>query len=273
MGDNAEAARPKYKRSAKNYLLDPHFQLKYTAFLVAIALVLSAVLGTLLWTASQEIVGQTQRTLDQSAETVKRGQETVERGKLVIDQSNKVNQVVTTTIESCYADNPALLDSFRSEAAKDGEKLKDEQKKLEADAALLSSRTEEFKKNGEEVAARQAKLKLLLVVALLALVFGIGVAGIVFTHKIAGPIFKMKRLLRQIGEGKLVLKEKLRKGDELQHFFETFEQVVDQLRAKQMQEIEKLDAIIERIGAAESNSDALSDLKKLRAEMQDELEG
>ena len=41
------------------------------------------------------------------------------------------------------------------------------------------------------------------------LVIAIGFAGIVFTHKIAGPIFKMKRLLRQVGEGKLVVSERL----------------------------------------------------------------
>jgi len=271
MGDNSEGARPKYKRSAKNYLLDPHFQIKYTAFLVAIALALSATLGALLWTASSEIVEQTEETLAQSAETVTKGQETVSRGKQVIEQSNKVNQVVTTTIEGCYGDNPALLESFRSEASKDDDKLKDEQKKLENDAAQLTQRAEQFKKNGEEVKSRQTKLKVILVVALLALVFGIGVAGIVFTHKIAGPIFKMKRLLRQIGDGKLVLKEKLRKGDELQHFFDTFETVVNQLRAKQMKEIERLDTILEHMGGAEPQ--ALEDLKKLRADMQDELEG
>jgi geranylgeranyl reductase len=56
------------------------------------------------------------------------------------------------------------------------------------------------------------------------------VAGIVFTHKVAGPIFKMKRLLRQVGAGKLVLRERLRKGDELQHFFEVFEEMVAELR-------------------------------------------
>ena len=82
------------------------------------------------------------------------------------------------------------------------------------------------------------------------MVLGIGFAGIIFTHKVAGPIFKMKRLLREIGEGKLVLRERLRKGDELQHFFETFEKMVNDLRHNQEVEIAKVDEIIVRLDAS-----------------------
>jgi nitrogen fixation/metabolism regulation signal transduction histidine kinase len=270
MGESDQGARPKFKRSAKNYLLDPHFQLKYTAFLVAIALVLSATLGALLWWASSQIVDQTKLTLEQSSATVKQGEETVSRGKQVLEQSSKVNQVVIMTMETCYKDDQSALDSFRSEAAKDDAKLKAEQTLLEADAATLSKRTAEFQEQGKAVEVRQRNLMVILGLTLLVLVVGIGLAGIVFTHKIAGPIFKMKRLLRQVGDGKLVLHEKLRKGDELQHFFETFETVVNQLRAKQMKEIERLDGIIGRLEGADGA--VVADIKKLRADMQNELE-
>ncbi len=271
MAESDQGAKPKFKRSAKNYLLDPHFQLKYTSFLVAIALVLSVTLGALLWWASGKIVDQTKQTLEQSTETVKQGESTVARGKQVLEQSNRVNQVVIMTMETCYKDDQAALDSFRSEAAKDDAKLKAEQAALETDASNLAKRTQAFQQQGADVEARQQMLMVILGVALLVLVLGIGVAGIVFTHKIAGPIFKMKRLLRQVGEGKLVLHEKLRKGDELQHFFETFETVVNQLRAKQFKEIERLDGILGRLDGADP--EAIADLKKLRADMQDELEG
>jgi nitrogen fixation/metabolism regulation signal transduction histidine kinase len=108
----------------------------------------------------------------------------------------------------------------------------------------------------------------------------VGIAGIVFTHKVAGPIFKMKRLIRQVGEGKLVLREKLRKGDELQHFFEAFENMVNDLRARQTAEITKVDRILERLddaplshrGMREFDEDGVELLKQLRREMQDQLE-
>jgi hypothetical protein len=68
MGDEGKPqTRPRYKRSFKNYLLDPHFQLKYTALLVGIAVVLSAGLGILLWRAGKEIGEQSQLTVQQGA--------------------------------------------------------------------------------------------------------------------------------------------------------------------------------------------------------------
>jgi nitrogen fixation/metabolism regulation signal transduction histidine kinase len=130
------------------------------------------------------------------------------------------------------------------------------------------------------VARQQKELLWGLVAVLTLMVLGIGVAGIVFTHRIAGPIFKMKRLLREVGEGKLVLREKLRKGDELQHFFETFEKMVNDLRRHQQSEIAKVDDILARLddapvsqrGNKEVDADGIELLKRLRREMQDQLE-
>ena len=40
------------------------------------------------------------------------------------------------------------------------------------------------------------------------------------------------RLLREVGEGKLHVTERLRRGDELQYLFETFEEMVHKLRTR-----------------------------------------
>ena len=276
MSDEKPQTRPRYKRSFKNYLLDPQFQLKYTGLLVGIAIVLSAGLGVLLWRAGKELGEQSQVAVQQGAETVEQGQKTIERGKEVIVQSDKVNQVVTSTMETCYADSPELLESFRKDAGKDQERLKEEQKKLENDAQFLKNKAAALLQQKTDLENRQAKLGMALLLALLVLVLGIGIAGIVFTHKIAGPIFKMKRLLRQVGEGKLVVRERLRKGDELVHFFEVFEQMVETLRSHQREEIEKIDKILERLESSEgyrdTKSDGVADLKALRSEMQSRLE-
>src|SRR4051812_8967461 len=94
-------ARPRYKRSAKNYLLDKHFQLKYTGFLMGIAVALSLVLGAVLWRASNEVIRQARDTVDQNKETVLQGQatvdqsqETVERGKDNVKLSDDLNKLV-----------------------------------------------------------------------------------------------------------------------------------------------------------------------------------
>ncbi len=270
----------RHQRSAKNYLLDRHFQLKYTGFLVGIALFLSVALGLVLWNTSSKVIEQSQRAVEQGRETVAQGQETIARGKEVIVQSRKVSQVVSMNIAKEYKDDPELAKTFGEEAAKDEAKLAAEQQRLEKDAATLEKRAEELKQQAADVKSQQQALLLGLVVMLALLVAAIGVAGIVFTHKIAGPIFKMKRLLRQIGEGKLVLREKLRKGDELQHFFETFEKMVEDLRRQQKGEIAKVDEILARLedapvsqrGMKEVDEDGVALLKKLRREMVDHLE-
>jgi nitrogen fixation/metabolism regulation signal transduction histidine kinase len=264
-------ARPAYKRSARNYLLDRHFQLKYTGMLVGVALVFASGLGLLLWRASGAIVEQSNLAVEQGRETVRLSQETVERGQEVIKQSQKVSQVVAMNIAKEYADSPELAKTFQEEADKDEEKLSEEQSRLEADAAFLARRSHDLEAQAANVQAKRDALALLLVGGIFVLVAGIGAAGIVFTHKIAGPIFKMKRLLREVGEGKLILKERLRKGDELQHFFETFEQTVNRLRERQMEEIARIDGILADLEPVAGESDGVRRLKELRTEMQDHL--
>lgn len=247
-----QTAAPVYRRSAKNYLIDRNFQLKYAGFLAGTTLVVSIALGVLLFRTSSEVITQ--------------GQKTVERGQLVIQQSRKVSQVVAMNIAKEYKDDPELAKTFGEEAAKDEQKLKDEQARLERDAAFL--------------AKQQQTLLGGLVATLALLVLGMGLVGIVFTHKVAGPVFKMKRLLREVGAGKLVVRERLRKGDELQHFFEVFEQMVGELRRRQEGEIAKVDRILEKLseapvstrGMKEFDDDGVELLKQLRREMQEQLD-
>jgi nitrogen fixation/metabolism regulation signal transduction histidine kinase len=276
----AATATGRHQRSARNYLLDKHFQLKYTGFLVGIALFLSVALGLILWNTSRKVIEQSQRAVEQGQETVERGQETVERGKQVLIQSKRVSQVVAMNIAKEYKDDPELAKTFGEAALQDERKLEEEQIRLQRDADDLRKRAGDMRAQAADVEYQQRVLLIGMVVLLLLLVVAIGVAGIVFTHKIAGPIFKMKRLLRQVGEGKLVLRERLRKGDELQHFFETFEKMVEALRQHQKGEIAKVDAILAKLdeapvsqrGNKEVDADGLALLKKLRSEMQSQIE-
>jgi len=92
---SASAAAPiqggRHQRKLRNYLLDSRFQLKYTGYLVGLAVFLSLVLGGLLWSVSQKVISQSQ-------ETVRQGQETVARGQEVVRESQKVYDVVYMNI-------------------------------------------------------------------------------------------------------------------------------------------------------------------------------
>ena len=278
MSEASPAGR--HHRSARNYLLDTHFQLKYTGFLVGIALFLSIALGVIVWNTSRKVVEQSRAAVEQGQETVERGQETVERGKQVLVQSKRVSQVVAMNIAKEYKDDPELAKTFSESAAEDERKLAEEQVRLERDAADLKVQAEALRAKAVSMEEQQRIFLVGLWIMLSLMVLAIGVAGIVFTHKIAGPVFKMKRLLRQVGEGKLVLRERLRKGDELQHFFEAFEKMVDALREHQKGEISKVDAILAKLdeapmsqrGNKEVDADGIAMLKKLRRDMQAQVE-
>jgi hypothetical protein len=242
----------------KNYLLDSHFQLKYSGYLVGIALAFSICLGTLLWRTSVEVIAQ-------SAKTVQQGEQVVSRGREVLDESRKVSEVVKMNIvkDPIYSDNPALLDAFKGDADKQDERLKSQQAALEHQATDL-------KQQSASIATQQHVMLLTLVIALTLLVVLIGFAGILVTHKVAGPIFKMKRQIRDVGEGHLRIPAKLRKGDELVDFFDAFETMVVNLRARQQGEIDKLDQAIKTL-EPKAEPGELDPLYQLRQEMIDAL--
>ncbi len=229
----------RHKRSVKNYLIDSRFQLKYTGFIVGIAIVISAILGTFLWRTSRELIGESQILTAQS--------------QALVSESKKVSDIAKSSIKQMGYDDATFLSDFNSEAG-------DYDKQMEAkEQALIAQQ--------QSLIARQSTLLYTLVGGLALMVVLIGLLGIYFTHKVAGPIFKMRRLLRQVGEGRLVFSERLRKGDELKEFFDDFSRMVEQLRARQAREIGELDAAIVAAETAGASADAVAKVVIVRDEM------
>ena len=248
----------RHQRKLKNYLLDPHFQLKYTAYLVAVTIALGGSLGLVVWQTSDQVVAQSQKNVAQ-------GHRVVGLGREVVGESRKVSEVVKMNIvkDPVYQDNPALLEAFTVDAKKQDQRLQEQEAQLVAQAESLKSESSSLK-------AFQSRMMLTLVGVMVLLVVGIFVAGIMVTHKVAGPIFKMKRMIRDVGEGRLRIPGKLRKGDELVHFFDAFDQMVRSLRARQENEIAMLETAIAQL-EGKADASALKPLLDLKREMQDSL--
>jgi hypothetical protein len=79
---------------------------------------------------------------------------------------------------------------------------------------------------------------------------------VVVTHKVAGPVYRMKRLLGDLGRGQFRVVARLRKGDELQHFFDAFNETARQLDRRQQEEIRQIDDVIEIL--SNESKDSLS---------------
>lgn len=124
-----------------------------------------------------------------------------------------------------------------------------------------------------ERTAQEADNALLLqiVAGILILAFSLGITGILVTHKVVGPAYKMKSLFRDVKDGHLRIRGRLRKGDELQDVFEEFEAMIETLRKKQRDEITQLEGIIARAKSGSASEEVVSELDALRERMEAEL--
>jgi methyl-accepting chemotaxis protein len=243
----------RHQRKLKNLLLDRHFQLKYSAYFLGLALFLSASLGILLWRVSVELVAQ-------SRESVALGEDIVQRGQALLVESKKVSDVVKMNIVDAYADDPALLEVFQGEANR-------HDALLESGQTQLQGNTQSLRKQSDTIAREHRFFTIVLMSALVVLFVAVGLGGIVVTHRIAGPIFKMKRLLRELGEGYLRMPTPLRKGDDLQDFFEEFARTVDRLRERKSGELDQLNRILaglEEVPGDARSPDAVTAIQGLR---------
>jgi nitrogen fixation/metabolism regulation signal transduction histidine kinase len=252
---DANGPRPKYKRHFRNYLLDRGYQLKYAGYLAGVAAVLSIGLGLLLWQTSKSLVAE-------SREAVRQGEQMITLGQAVAKESRKVTAVVQMTMEKTYGDDPELLELFKKDSAKEDAPLKAQLEALEAQSAQLEQRS-------ARLADQQSAMLITLIVVLTLLVLGVGCAGIVVTHKVAGPIFKMTKQLEALGKGHWEVPRPLRKGDELVSFFGSFREMVQRLRDRREHEIELLDATLDAV----EEDGTRAELKKLRNKMAEVLDG
>jgi len=195
------------QRRFRNLLLQPRFQLKYTAMVVGVTLVVACVLGTFAYSYSK---GQTE-----------------------------------------------LLAINRMETAiGSGEEI-----------------TDEFTRDMERYAAEADTMVLLGIIGgILFMVLALGVTGIMVTHKLVGPAYRLKDLLRQVRDGHWNAKGRLREGDELHDIFEVFQEMTASLRAAQAEEIALLDAAIESARSAGVPDAAIADIVEVRRRMQSALD-
>ncbi|MEM9193222.1 MAG: hypothetical protein AAGF12_28870 [Myxococcota bacterium] len=126
--------------------------------------------------------------------------------------------------------------------------------------------------------AEDRKVLSAVIGGILVLALAVGFTGIVVTHRVVGPAYKLKRLISHVADGHLEVAGRLRKGDELQDVFLAFERMVLDLRERQEDEVRRLTEAIEAVEKARAGGDettlesAIEKLNGVRDEMQAELE-
>lgn len=226
-------------RRKKSYLLDPRFQLKWTGYLVGVVVLVMTGLGLVI-----------ARTAGRASDTASLA---VKQAEKAFEESRTNNILARRTVQLAAGDNAALqaiMEESLGEVDAQSEKNLADVRRTEA-----------------EIAQDRKKLQILLVAAGVALVALLLVMGVVITHRIVGPVHRMKRLLRRVSTGRLVIDERLRKGDELEDLFDTFLQMTYSLRAMQTARLATLDGAIRRAEATSTPAEVLESLRALRAQL------
>jgi nitrogen fixation/metabolism regulation signal transduction histidine kinase len=228
-----------HARRNKSYLLDPRFQLKWTSYLVLIVVFVMAGLGLVI-----------AKTAGRASDTA---QLAVMQAEKAFEESRTNSILARRSVQLAGGDDPTLTKVMDESLAElDAQSAKD----------LADVRARQV-----EIARDRTNLQRLLLASGLALVVLLFVMGIFITHRIVGPVHKMKKLLRRVSTGRLAFGERLRKGDELEELFDTFLQMTYSLRALQSARLKTLDATMKRAEATGAAEEVIEGLRALRAQM------
>lgn len=125
--------------------------------------------------------------------------------------------------------------------------------------------------SSEEAATQYLMFQKLLWPPLLLLFVILCVGTVVFTHRIAGPLYRLRGVLNTVGEGDLSVRASIRKHDYLQEEVDCINRMIDSLRTRmrdiEAQHREALDALVELKNAAGSSPDMTEPLQRVEAEM------
>jgi tellurite resistance protein len=191
------------ERPPPPFLIDPRFQLKYTGLLIAVAILLLGALGAVIGREATVAADSAQVAAAQAEKALEEAQTSARILRMNTDDAKVAAELDKT----------------------------DDQNAVELQQARARS---------QELRRRQSQLMLLLLGTGLGVVLMLGATGIYITRRIVLPVFHLKRLLRKVGTGRLVVKDEVPRG-ELDDLFHTFLQMTHSLRALQTEWLENLE--------------------------------
>ncbi|MEW5742963.1 MAG: signal protein [Myxococcota bacterium] len=224
----AQQGGSRQNRRLRNFLLDARFQLKFAAYFVVMTLVVAGLLGVFLVRTTGSLFAQMNSAVEsrqKAAETSK------ELGTCTLNSDLAKNMNDPEFITRLADKSKAIDEAFEAERL-----------------AVLQQRTE---------LERQQRMTLYALVGLLGgFIVLVAIGAIVITHRIVGPLFRIKRMAREVASG--VIRPPtygLRPGDELHDVFEVMAAMIKELRERTEQDLRGVEA------AAKGDEAALTKLK------------
>lgn len=234
------------KRRLRNYILDARFQLRYAGLLAGTAFVLICLLGSVVATTSSLAIREARAS--------------TELAQLAADQTARA-------VAETEASARVLRLHQLSQADPNGpvaRAIEAELARVDASARAELARVRTLRERAVQQRARVEALRPRLLTWIFAsgvgFVLALAALGIVITHRIVGPAWRMRRLLAKVGAGRLRVDERLRRGDELGALYDAFVAMVTALRTTRQEELVELERVI---GATDPASPALPRLRAL----------
>ncbi|MFZ5469787.1 MAG: HAMP domain-containing protein [Myxococcota bacterium] len=234
-----------HQRRLRNFLLDARFQLKFTSYVVGLTLVVAALLGVFIWRTTNTLFQETAVAVEARSRAAETSKE--------LGNATLANEVLQ------HMEDPSFEKTLREKSAAIDRAYEAEKN------AIIQARA--------QLVRRQQITLIALVGGFLAFVFFIGLACIVTTHKIVGPLFRMKRMANEVAAGRLHPPTYgLRLGDELKDVFDAFAAMVKALRQREEADLARVTAALELAERTKASADLVRELQTLQAEVKAKLE-
>lgn len=247
MEPSSPAPAPKPRRRLRNYLLDARFQLRYAALLAGVAVAVFALLGVVI---------------------VRSGRVAAEVSNSAVDLAG----VAADQAERALQESQASAGLLRLQRLSDSGGDPAVARAMEAELDHVDAQGRSFL-HAVQVQREQARLKrvqiegarrrLVWIVLIAGLAMGLSLfaVGIVLSHRIVGPSYRLKQLFWKVSRGDLAFTEKLRGGDELVDLFEAFTSMVAALRAQHAGDLARLDAALHTLGKDHPDDEGVRSLR------------
>ncbi|WP_408889438.1 signal protein [Myxococcus faecalis] len=239
----AQQAAP--KRRWRNFLLDTSFQLKLTAYIVGVTLVLSALLGVFLVRSARALMQETATA--------------VEARSKAAEVSRELSSATLSNELLARMDDPAFEAAFREKAQTIDAAYEQER------AAIVAQRA--------ELEWRQRATWWVLGAFLLAFIAVVALGTIVVTHRVAGPLLRIRRMVEEVAEGKLRPPSYgLRDGDELKDLFDATRTMMQRLREQSEEDARALAKALEVAERSGASGESLGELRALESRFRARLD-
>jgi HAMP domain-containing protein len=240
----SSAPQDSKKRKWRNFLLEPRFQLKFTVYLVAVSVVLAALLGGFLFQNTQALLDEASAAVEARSHAAEVSHE-LSNATLSNELVNRMGDpVFVSRLQAASREIDARFEAER--------------------AAVVAQRS--------ELVRRQKLMWLVLGGSLLGLLVLIALVSIVLTHRVAGPLMRIRRMVNEVSAGQLRPPPYgLREKDELKDIFDATRGMIHVLRKQQEDDVLVLSHALERAKQQGLTGEWLEDLKALESRIRARL--